>query len=191
MALRMRAPRILDFDIENRPLSYLGSDFTTSEITAIAACWADEPATVSSVLLGVREPKDILTWFAFLYDGADIVTGHYILMHDLPIINGALLEYGMRPLGPKLVSDTKVHLIGGKGVSKSQESLSDIVGTSAPKVHMTQAKWREANRLTPEGIAETKARVEGDVIQHMQMRERLIAGGYLKAPVLWAGGVSR
>lgn len=188
MTLRMRAPRILDFDIENRPLSYLGSDFTTSEITAIAAAWADDPSTVSSVLLGRREPKDMLTWFAFLYHVADIVTGHYILMHDLPIINGALLEHGMRPLGPKLVSDTKVHLIGGKGVSKSQESLSDIVGTSAPKVHMTQRKWREANRLTPEGIEETKARVEGDVIQHMQLRAALVAGGYLRRPVLWSGG---
>src|SRR5262245_59473495 len=33
----IRAARVLDFDIENRPLSYLGQDFTTSEVTAIAA----------------------------------------------------------------------------------------------------------------------------------------------------------
>ena len=31
-----RPLRVLDFDIENRPLSYLGSDFTTAEVTAIA-----------------------------------------------------------------------------------------------------------------------------------------------------------
>lgn len=188
MTFRMRAPRILDFDIENRPLSYLGSDFTTSEITAIAASFTDPKAKVLSVLLGIHSPIAMLQWFCVLYDVADIVTGHYILMHDLPIINGALLEYGMKPLGPKLVSDTKVHLIGGKGVSKSQESLSDIVGTTAPKVHMTQAKWRAANRLTPEGLEETKARVEGDVIQHMQLRAALVAGGYLTRPVLWPGG---
>lgn len=182
----MRKPRILDFDIENRPLSYLGGDFTTSEITAIAAGWVDGEG-VSSRLLGEVDGIDILTWFTDLYDQADIVTGHYILMHDLPIINGALLELGMAPLGPKLVSDTKVHLIGGKGVSKSQESLSDLLGVPADKYHMTQAKWREANRLTPEGLRETRTRVEGDVVQHMQLRERLVAGGYLTRPRLWMG----
>lgn len=189
MSLKIRAPRTLDFDIENRPLSYLGSDFTTSEITAIAVGWTDEPCgDPASRLLGVSLPREILEWFVDYYDQADIVTGHYILMHDLPIINGALLEYGMRPLGPKLVSDTKVHLIGGKGVSKSQESLSDIVGTVEPKVHMTQAMWRDANRLTASGIAETRKRVEGDVRQHMQLRQALVSGGYLKRPVLWNGG---
>ena len=198
-----RPARILDFDIENRPLSYLGNDFTTSEITAIAAGWVDNLGSVESRLLydpmtdfmirKIDERYDdsavsMLRWFVELWDQADIVTGHYILMHDLPIITGALLEYGMRPLSPKLVSDTKVHLRGGKGVSKSQESLSDMLAVPAEKYHMTQAKWRAANRLTPEGIAETKKRVEDDVLQHMLMRERLVAGRYLKPPVLWRGG---
>ena len=34
--------KILDFDIENRPLSYGGQDFTFSDITAIAASWINE-----------------------------------------------------------------------------------------------------------------------------------------------------
>lgn len=183
-----RALRVLDFDIENRPLSYLGSDFTTSEITAIAAGWTDDPTSIESALLGVVPTVEpILRWFVKLWDQADIVTGHYILMHDLPIINGALLECNMPPLGPKLVSDTKVHLIGGKGVSKSQESLADMLGIDAPKEQMSQAKWRAANRLTFDGILETKRRVEGDVVQHMQLRAALIAGGYLKPPKLWKG----
>lgn len=188
MTLTIRAPKILDFDLENRPLSYLGSDFTTSEITAIAFGWYPDSEFIGSWLLGRDDPKEMLSRFVDLYNLADIVTGHYILLHDLPIINGALLEYGMPPLGPKLVSDTKVHLTGGKGVSKSQESLADMLGVEAPKIQMTQAKWREANRLTPEGITETRKRVEGDVRQHMQLRAALIAGGYLKRPVLWHGG---
>lgn len=189
MRVSIRAPRILDFDIENRPLSYLGSDFTTSEVTAIATGWTDDPESVKSMLLGVSPTcEPILDWFVALYDQADIVTGHYILMHDLPIINGALLEYGRKPLGPKLVSDTKVHLIGGKGVSKSQESLADMLGVQADKYHMTQAKWRAANRLEFLGLAETRMRVESDVRQHMQLRAALIKGGYLKRPVLWHGG---
>lgn len=203
MKYALRPARILDFDIENRPLSYLGGDFTTSEITAIAAGWCGTNEPVESRLLydpmtdfmirKVDETYDdsarhMLSWFVQLYDWADIVTGHYILMHDLPIINGALLEHGLPRLGPKLVSDTKVHLVGGKGVSKSQESLSDMLGVPAQKYHMTQAKWRAANRLTPEGIKETQKRVEDDVRQHMLMRKELVAGGYLKPPVLWRGG---
>ena len=187
MTLSIRAPRILDFDIENRPLSYLGQDFTTSEITAIACAFTDD-GYIASRLLGPCEGVEILRWFVDLWGQADVATGHYVLMHDLPIINGALLEYGMKPLGPKLVSDTKVHLIGGKGVSKSQESLADMLGVEAPKVQMTQKKWRAANRLTPEGILETRSRVEGDVRQHMQLRAALVEGGYLKAPKLWHGG---
>jgi hypothetical protein len=39
--LLARPRRVLDFDIENRPLTYLGSDFTTAEVTAIAWAWTD------------------------------------------------------------------------------------------------------------------------------------------------------
>jgi hypothetical protein len=42
----------LDFDIENRPLTYLGSDFTTAEVTAIAWAWTDAPQHVTCHLLG-------------------------------------------------------------------------------------------------------------------------------------------
>src|SRR5690606_12970728 len=34
-----RPMRILDFDLENRPLSYLGEDWTSAEITAIGWSW--------------------------------------------------------------------------------------------------------------------------------------------------------
>ncbi len=186
--MRFPAARILDFDIENRPLTYLGNDFTTSDVTAIAwgwNHWVDED--IRCGLLGEYDQLTILRWFRRAYDKADIVTGHYILMHDLPIINGALIEHGERPLGPKLVSDTKVHGAIGKGISKSQESLSDTLGVEAEKYHMTQAKWRAANRLLPEGLAETRTRVVGDVIQHRKMRAAMISAGILRRPVLWNG----
>src|SRR5690242_14257247 len=93
--------RVLDFDIENRPLAYLGMDFTSAEITAIAAGWTDEKA-VHVWALGDVDLADILLGFKAMYDEADIVTGHYIRNHDLPIINGALMELGLPGLGPKL-----------------------------------------------------------------------------------------
>jgi hypothetical protein len=127
----------------------------------------------------------MLTLFREAYDQADMVTGHYIRKHDLPIINGALMEYSLPPLGDKLTEDTKLDLIKRKDLSASQESLSATLGVPAPKVHMDQHSWREANRLTPEGLKKTKERVTGDVIQHKLLRARLHELGMLHGPKVW------
>lgn len=178
--------RILDFDIENRPLSYLGGDFTTAEITAIAAGWIDRDLIECRVL--DKRPgsgRRMLRWFLELYDQADMVTGHYIRKHDLPIINGALMEHRLPLLGPKLTSDTKLDLVKRKDISGSQEALAGMYGTAEPKEHMGQHHWREANRLTPEGITETLRRAIGDIRQHKQLRAALIEAGALGPPKVW------
>lgn len=185
-----RPPRVLDFDIENRPLSYLGSDFTTAEVTAIAWAWTDAPE-VTVYLLGEHDLSDILRAFVDAYNQADMVTGHYITGHDLPMINGALMELGMAPLADRMVQDTKVHLIRSKGISLSQESLGAMLRLDHQKVVMNQSKWRAANRLTPEGLAEVRARVAGDVLQHMDLRRELLELGYLTPPKMWRSGATR
>jgi hypothetical protein len=178
--------RVLSFDIENRPLSYLGQDFTTAEITAIASCWHGEPASMAVGLLGREEPAHMLEFFVQRYNAADIVTGHYIRGHDLPKINGALLELGLEPLSEKETVDTKLDLVShGHVVSASQENLSETLGIRAPKVHMNTPRWREANRLTPAGLALTEKRVAGDVRQHMQLYRRLVELGLLRQPSTW------
>ena len=179
-----RTLKVLDWDIENRPLSYLGMDFTTSDITSIAASWVGE-SHVHVWLLGPQTTEEILTEFVKLYDEADIVTGHYIRNHDLPIVNGALIEARLPTLKQKLTSDTKNDLVRRKGISASQESLADMLDVPAPKVQMNQGKWRAANRLTPEGIEETRRRVVGDVKQHKQMRVKLVEAGLLGPPRMW------
>ena len=186
-----RPLRILDFDIENRPLTYLGSDFTTAEVTAISWAWSDQPEDVTVYLLGEAELPDILRAFCAAYEQADVVTGHFILGHDLPMINGALMEFGMPALSDKLVSDTKVHLLRAKGLSKSQESLGAMFHLDHDKVQMNQFKWRAANRLTPEGLNYVRERVAGDVRQHIALRAKLLEGGYLSGPRLWKSGTAR
>ena len=186
-----RRERVLDFDIENRPLSYLGSDFTTAEVTAIAWAWTDKPHDVTVHLLGEIDLPDILASFVHAYNQADLVTGHFILGHDLPMVNGALIEMGMPALQDKLVQDTKVHLVRAKGISRSQESLGAMLQLDAPKVQMNQAKWRAANRLTADGLALVRERVVGDVRQHIEMRRQLLEAGYLAAPKLWRSGTAR
>lgn len=180
----VRPLAILDFDLEARPLSWYGGDFVTKEITAIGAqfvgakrgkCW----------LLGRDDPNEMLAEFREWFDRADIVTGHYILGFDLPLLQSAMIEYGLPPLTPKLAQDTKVHLLKFHGLSKSQENLGALLRLEHPKVQMDQAKWREANRLTQKGLALTRKRVMGDVAQHIELRQRLLDLGMLGEPRKW------
>lgn len=191
-SLLIKAPLILDFDIENRPLTYYGGDLTTADITAIACGFTLTGSDIHCWLLGDpfdggMDARGILTRFHAFYDAADIVTGHYIRIHDLPIINGAMVEAGLEPLGPKLTIDTKLDLKpwSFQAQPKSQEELGLALGIEAPKVHMSQQDWREANRLTPAGLEKTRERVVGDVRQHKLMRLELTRRGLLNAPKAW------
>lgn len=179
--------RVLDFDTENRPISYLGNDYVTADLTAIAWSWGDVPhdCEVHVVTSDPRSQRDMLLQFCEAYAEADVVTGHFIRGHDLPIINGALVEHGLPTLPPRLASDTKLDLIKTQRVSMSQESLAAMLGVPAAKFHMTQTFWRAANRLEPAGIDLTRKRVVDDVIQHVLMRREMVKRGLLLSPRIW------
>lgn len=176
--------RILHFDCENRPLSYWCDDRPSAEITAIAWSWADKKE-VECVLLGDLKMAGLLISFLSAYDQADMVTGHYIRKHDLPLVNGALIENDIPALSAKLSSDTKMDLVKRLDLPASQEALSAYLNIKEPKIQMTQADWRDANRLTKTGLERTKRRVVADVRQHKAMRAELIKRGLLKAPRMW------
>ncbi len=178
--------RVLDFDIENRPLSYWQPDRPTAEVTAIAMAWVGDPDSLQVVLLGRESLVDMLLCFRSWYNQADVVTGHYIRMHDLPILNGALIEMGLPILGSKMSSDTKLDMVRKADIPATQEFLLETLGIETSKYHMTQAKWREANRLTERGMAEAEKRVSSDVIGHMAMREEMLRRGLLRGPRLWS-----
>jgi hypothetical protein len=127
----------------------------------------------------------MLEAFSAAYAEADLVTGHYIRRHDLPIIQAALVELELPLLGAKLSSDTRLDLVKFSDIAKSQEALGAMLGLEAPKVGMTQSDWREANRLTRRGIDKTRERVIGDVVQHAELREALLGRGLLRAPRHW------
>jgi len=177
--------RWLDFDIENRPLTYWRKDRPTADITAIAAAFTDRPSDIRVWLLGEVTTEQFLEEFRAMYDLADGVTGHNILGHDLPIVNGHMVEFGMEPLSPITVEDTFYHCIGWKDVPKSQEHLAEMLGVKSPKVQMSQAKWRESNRLTDRGLQYTYDRAYGDVKQHMQLRRVMRDLGLLGRPTTW------
>lgn len=180
--------QILDFDIENRPSSYWYDGAVTAEVTAIAWAWVKYPKNIYVEMLNPSDSdtmRQMLTRFREAYDEADMVTGHFIRKHDLPILNGAYIENGLGMLPPKMTSDTKLDLIRYSDQPKTQEYLGLLMGTRTPKTHMTQGDWREANRLTEAGLEKTRLRVTGDVRQHMQLRRKLIERGMLRQPRMW------
>lgn len=186
--VRARPLRVLDVDTECRPLHWISGDYVSKEITAMAWAWTDRPDDVTCYLLGETDPIVMLEAFRAAYTSADVVTGHYIRAHDVPLINGAMTEYGLAPLGDKLISDTKIDLIRRSGLSGSQENLGAMLGLSHPKVKMDQSRWRDANRLTASGRAAARERVVGDVQQHIELRHKLLKLGYLAGPKLWRSG---
>jgi hypothetical protein len=182
----LRELRILDFDIECRPLSWYGGDYVTKEPTAIAVSWIGEPGVASFCLDENNSLFELLQFFRYYYDEADMVTGHFIRGFDLPVLNGSFMEMGLEPLSSKLTHDTKLDMLKRSGMSNSQENLGAELGIEAPKVGMTAAAWRSANRLEPEGVALARERVKGDVIQHKEMRREMIKRGWLGPPKVWS-----
>lgn len=204
-----RTLAVLDFDCECRPLSWYGGDWVTKEVTAISWAWIDPKhprkaaGGITSVCLG--EPHDptpeawadlnsprwtvaeMLTAFLTEFNKADVVTGHYIRGFDLGLLNGALMENAMPLLRSTMAQDTKGDLARFSGLSKSQENLGGLLGLSHPKVGMNQQDWRDANRLTAEGVQRSRKRVVGDVAQHIEMRAVLLERGVLDKPLPWTG----
>ena len=182
--------RILDFDIETRKIGFHdGGRFAPAgcEVVILAASWEgeDEVATWSlKPRWSEKDARTIVEAFVRLYDEADAVTGHYIRKFDLPILNGACLEWGYAPLSEKLVFDTKVDLASVAGLSQSQENLSALLKLDADKFHMHDNSWRSVARLTPEGLALAAERVVEDVRQHKVLRRSLTDDGWIK-PDVW------
>lgn len=181
--------RILDFDIENRPLTYLGEGFTTGDVTAIAWGWADEEQVYCELQTKREGSLDrMLRLFREAYEEADMVTGHFIRGYDLPVLNGAMMEVNIAHLGPKLTCDTKNDLLKRKYISVSQENLAEMLDLPEPKVHMNTPRWRRANRLTPEGVELSRVRCVGDVVQHKELRLELLRRDWLAGPSVWRPG---
>jgi DNA polymerase elongation subunit (family B) len=189
--------RILDFDIEVRPMAFYGGDFVTKQPTAIAWKWIGERSRVEVRLVGesfdtrqtMAEEVALLEEFRQVYLEADIVTGHYIRGFDLPVLNARMMRHGLPMLETRLAQDTKGDLAKAHGVSKSQENLGAMFELRHPKVGMNTTKWELGNALTSEGLAETRKRVVGDVRQHIEMRRVMLERGYLAPrPKAWSPG---
>jgi hypothetical protein len=185
-----RLELVLDFDIETRKIGFHdGGRFAPAgcEPVIIAASFSrDDPVEFRSLSTtwSEKDAVEMLEWFIDLWDQADAVTGHYIRKFDLPIINGALLEHGMKPLSAKRTIDTQADIPKIAGLSRSQENLGEMLRIGSKKFHMNDTLWRDVARLTRHGLDEAQKRVIDDVRQHQELRERL-SGDWLKSPKVW------
>ena len=186
-SLKTTPRRFLFFDIENRPLSYWFDGRCTAEVTAIGWAFDDEYADAEmAVGYGVRSRLDMLRAFKKAYDEADMVVGHYIRKHDLPLTNAAMVENGLATLGPKLTIDTRDDLQRWKDVPKSLEYLASMLGVSDGKHHLTAHEWRHANRLSPDGRGHTYKRVTTDVEVTRNVYKELVKRGLIvRLPKVW------
>lgn len=193
---RTRPTRVLNFDLENRPLAYWYDGETTSEITAFAWKWLGED-TVQTMLLGPygryetgggkRLPaKRAFSVFRDVLAQADMVVGHNIRRHDLPMFNAGLLRLELEPLGELRTQDTCRDLPRRRGLSYSLENMAEMYGLEGEKVSMSQPKWEDANRLTRTGLEKTWKRVVGDVWLQERLHAKLLSLGLLKPPRKWS-----
>ena len=196
LKLRKSDPgRVLCLDLENRPLAYWYDGQTTSQITAFGWKWSDEDVVHTMLLQpnGLYEDDADLSradflahaFFARELAAADLVFGHNIRRHDLPMLNAWLLRLKVKPLPPLLTSDTLKDYPKRNGLSASLENLAAMYGLDGEKYTMNQPMWEAANKLTADGVELARKRVVSDVLLQERLRDRLLELGLLAAPKMW------
>ena len=188
----------LCFDLENRPLAYWYDGNTTSEVTVFAWQWTEGGSPTSEmrslVLLsdgyferhdGIRLQKEAAyDYFLDELEGADLVYGHNIRTHDLPMLQAACIRLNFGRMDPCLTQDTYRDLPRRKELPVSLNNLSAMYGIGDKKM-MAQHDWEEANRLGSAGIAEARERCESDVTLQIELYNILRDQGLLKKPKVW------
>jgi hypothetical protein len=186
----VKRQRILTVDWECLPGHWIGADYTSRIVTALAWSWSDQPDVIN-VMTHYDYTRPVMAdEFGLLCAAADVVTGHWVTGFDLPVGNGARLRENLPPMqGTSWASDTKAHLSKTSGRSLSQQNLAASLGCKAPKIQVTLKDWEEFNLRTPGYREAGEERVVGDVRQHQEMRAKLIELGWLTAPQRWMPNV--
>jgi hypothetical protein len=187
---QIKKMRLVTLDWECLPGHWIGSDYTSRIVTALAWSWSDSPDRIDVMTHYDHTRMAMAEAFRMILEGADVVTGHWVTGFDLPVGNGARLRENLPPLqGVVWASDTKAHLSKTSGRSLSQQNLAASLNCKAPKINVTLKDWEEFNLRTPGYREAGEERVVGDVKQHMEMRSKLIKLGWLTAPQRWMPNV--
>jgi hypothetical protein len=113
---------------------------------------------------------------------ADVVTGHNLLRFDLPILQAECLRLNLPLLGSVMVQDT-IRVPKSKGYKKGQDNMSHGLGVKQEKLPLSWAQWAAA--YAEPDLATVKERCLSDVLMHIEMREKMLERGWLRAPRKW------
>lgn len=190
---RLRGPssrvrRVLDFDVECVAAGFADPAWVPVRITAWAYSWIGEEGGVEVEALSIPEFYDKQARREFLAPlleeirKADVLTGHNIVRADLRWLNAECMNLLLPTLPSVLVQDT-IRLPRSSGFKKGQDNMSFTLGVKATKLPLSWAEWEAA--YSEPGLVTVKDRVVGDVVQHMELRDRMRDAGWLQPPRMW------
>jgi hypothetical protein len=177
--------RIWCFDVENRPGPYGGGDFTFKEMLSLAGCYTSDPKSMTYCAPGFTA-DELEEFVTPLREGSMAVT-HNGFRHDLPLLNGTLIKYGLKPLDTLLVSDTYAHLIKrGAAFSASLGNLAARFDVGHQKGSMGEYLWERAYAGDIEALGKLRTYNCGDVRTTIALRKRLLQLNLLRSPSRWS-----
>ena len=181
------AKRILDFDTESLAAGFADPEWVPQKITCSAWSWVGEDV-VHHRICGIRgffipevRAKSLRPLVAAIRQ-ADIVRGHNLARHDLPVLNAECLRLGLGPLPPLQVQDS-IKIVRTKGFKKGQDNLARLLKLEKEKLAMDWQAWEDA--YAEAGWPTVIARCVSDVEQHKQLWDAMSAAGWLKPMTVW------
>ena len=173
--------KILDFDTENRPGFYWYDGQTTDMLMCVSWAFLDVEAQPRSLLLRYSKVDGLympdLAPFINDLENADIVTGHNIRRHDIPLLNAHRIRTGRPPIAWPHIIDTLDRGLwqgGTKGLSRSQANTADLLGLNQDKMTVHIPVWEQAAAGNPAALQVIRERCESDVVMHMELYRKLV-----------------
>jgi len=179
--------RILDFDLETLAAGFADPEWVPQKITVAAWSWIGEEEVHYATALKPGffdrrlRVRALMPLVKAIWE-ADVVTGHNLLRFDLPVLNAELMRAGLNPLPNLWVQDT-MKFPKSKGLKKSQDDVSLMVGSEQRKLSLNWEEWDRAYEV--KGWPLVIERCKTDVLAHKEMREGLAAQNALDKPRKW------
>jgi hypothetical protein len=110
---------------------------------------------------------------------ADVVTGHNIRRHDIPLMNAHCVREGDDPIQwPEIVDTLDRELWGGatKGLSRSQANTAARMGLDNEKMTVHLDTWEKAAAGAVNELLVVEERCMSDVTGHIEMYKELVRG---------------
>ena len=186
--LPAKPENILDFDMESMAAGFADPAWVPQKITCISWSWIGYSAvnSVISTQMGFFIPeirRTMLEQFMAVYEQADVVTGHNLIRHDLPLLNAECLRLGLPQPSSKKVEDT-IAFRKTKGLKKGLDNLAKLLKTQEEKQDMDYEAWEQAYEDPTWKLVID--RCESDVRLHKQVREKMIERDWPMKRTVWS-----